>query len=78
VVARGQALRRVRLELRRVAPPGINRQIVDTVYRMNIEHLSPDTPTVFETLDDAGFAPPARPTSCTAGATSTRSRATAR
>jgi hypothetical protein len=34
---------------------GINRQIVDTVYRMNMEHLSRDTPTVFETLDDAGF-----------------------
>jgi predicted AlkP superfamily pyrophosphatase or phosphodiesterase len=32
---------------------GINRQIVDTVYRMNNEHLSPDALTVFESLDDA-------------------------
>jgi predicted AlkP superfamily pyrophosphatase or phosphodiesterase len=33
---------------------GINRQLVDTVYRMNMEHLNPETPTVFEALDDAG------------------------
>lgn len=33
---------------------GINRQLTDTVYRMNMEHLSPDTPTVFEDLDDRG------------------------
>ena len=33
---------------------GINRQLTDTVYRMNMEHLSPDTPTVFEDLDDLG------------------------
>ena len=33
---------------------GINRQLVDTVYRMNMEHLSPETTTVFEDLDDAG------------------------
>jgi hypothetical protein len=33
---------------------GINRQLVDTVYRMNMEHLSAQTPTVFEVLDDAG------------------------
>jgi predicted AlkP superfamily pyrophosphatase or phosphodiesterase len=33
---------------------GINRQLVDTVYRMNMEHLSPDAHTVFEDLDDAG------------------------
>jgi hypothetical protein len=33
---------------------GINRQLVDTVYRMNMEHLAPETPTVFEALDDAG------------------------
>jgi hypothetical protein len=33
---------------------GINRQLVDTVYRMNMEHLAPDVPTVFESLDDAG------------------------
>jgi predicted AlkP superfamily pyrophosphatase or phosphodiesterase len=32
---------------------GINRQIVDTVYRMNNEHLSADALTVFESLDDA-------------------------
>jgi hypothetical protein len=31
---------------------GINRQILDTVYRMNNEHLSPDALTVFESLDD--------------------------
>jgi hypothetical protein len=33
---------------------GINRQLVDTVYRMNMEHLNADVPTVFESLDDAG------------------------
>jgi hypothetical protein len=33
---------------------GINRQLVDTVYNMNHEHLSPDVPTLFESLDDAG------------------------
>src|SRR3954465_16037876 len=32
---------------------GIARQLTDTVYNMNRVHLSPDTPTVFETLDDA-------------------------
>jgi hypothetical protein len=32
---------------------GIARQLTDTVYNMNGAHLSPDTPTVFETLDDA-------------------------
>jgi hypothetical protein len=32
---------------------GISRQLVDTVYSMNMEHLSADTPTVFESLDDA-------------------------
>ncbi|MEA2169479.1 MAG: hypothetical protein QOF76_2779, partial [Solirubrobacteraceae bacterium] len=32
---------------------GINRQLVDTVYNMNMEHLSEETPTVFESLDDA-------------------------
>ena len=32
---------------------GINRQLVDTVYRMNMEHLAEDVPTVFESLDDA-------------------------
>src|ERR1700731_3868165 len=32
---------------------GIARQLTDTVYKRNRAHLSPDTPTVFETLDDA-------------------------
>ncbi len=32
---------------------GITRQLTDTVYNMNRAHLSPDTLTVFETLDDA-------------------------
>jgi len=32
---------------------GIARQLTDTVYNMNRAHLSPETPTVFETLDDA-------------------------
>ncbi len=32
---------------------GIARQLTDTVYNMNRVHLSADTPTVFETLDDA-------------------------
>jgi hypothetical protein len=32
---------------------GFKRSLTDTIYRMNAEHLSPDTPTVFETLDDA-------------------------
>jgi len=33
---------------------GLNRQLVDTIFNMNAEHLAPDVPTVFETLDDAG------------------------
>jgi hypothetical protein len=33
---------------------GIARQLTDTVYNMNGAHLSAATPTVFETLDDAG------------------------
>ena len=33
---------------------GINRQLLDTVYNMNLEHLSRETPTVFESLDDEG------------------------
>jgi predicted AlkP superfamily pyrophosphatase or phosphodiesterase len=33
---------------------GIARQLTDTVYNMNRAHLSADTPTVFECLDDAG------------------------
>jgi Type I phosphodiesterase / nucleotide pyrophosphatase len=32
---------------------GITRQLTDTVYNMNRAHLSPDTLTVFERLDDA-------------------------
>jgi hypothetical protein len=32
---------------------GIARQLTDTVYNMNRAHLSHDTPTVFERLDDA-------------------------
>jgi Type I phosphodiesterase / nucleotide pyrophosphatase len=32
---------------------GITRQLTDTVYNMNRAHLSEQTPTVFETLDDA-------------------------
>jgi Type I phosphodiesterase / nucleotide pyrophosphatase len=32
---------------------GIARQLTDTVYNMNRAHLAADTPTVFETLDDA-------------------------
>ena len=32
---------------------GIGRQLTDTVYNLNRAHLSPDTLTVFETLDDA-------------------------
>src|SRR5579871_4605301 len=33
---------------------GVLRSLTDTVYRMNAEHLSNDTPTVFESLDDVG------------------------
>jgi hypothetical protein len=33
---------------------GVVRSLTDTVYRMNAEHLSNDTPTVFESLDDIG------------------------
>ena len=33
---------------------GVVRSLTDTVYRMNAEHLSNDTPTVFESLDDMG------------------------
>jgi Type I phosphodiesterase / nucleotide pyrophosphatase len=34
---------------------GVVRSLTDTVYRMNAEHLSNDTPTVFESLDDKGL-----------------------
>ena len=34
---------------------GFKRSLTDTIYRMNAEHLSADTPTVFERLDDAGI-----------------------
>jgi len=33
---------------------GLTGQLVDTIFNMNEHHLSPDTPTIFETLDDAG------------------------
>jgi Type I phosphodiesterase / nucleotide pyrophosphatase len=33
---------------------GLTAQLVDTIFNMNSQHLSPDTPTIFETLDDAG------------------------
>jgi hypothetical protein len=32
---------------------GIARQLTDTIYNMNLEHLPADVPTVFESLDDA-------------------------
>ncbi len=32
---------------------GVLRSLTDTVYRMNAEHLNHETPTVFESLDDA-------------------------
>ncbi len=32
---------------------GVARQLNDLIYRMNLEHLAADTPTVFESLDDA-------------------------
>jgi hypothetical protein len=31
---------------------GVLRSLTDTVYRMNAEHLNPEVPTVFESLDD--------------------------
>jgi hypothetical protein len=31
---------------------GLGKQLTDTVYNMNGEHLNPDAPTVFEALDD--------------------------
>ncbi|HWD69842.1 MAG TPA: alkaline phosphatase family protein [Solirubrobacteraceae bacterium] len=34
---------------------GVVRSLTDTIYRMNAEHLSHDTPTVFESLDDMGL-----------------------
>jgi hypothetical protein len=33
---------------------GFKRSLTDTIYNMNAEHLSKETPTVFERLDDAG------------------------
>jgi len=33
---------------------GFKRSLTDTIYKMNGEHLSRETPTVFESLDDAG------------------------
>ena len=34
---------------------GFKRSLTDTIYKMNAEHLSSETPTVFESLDDAGI-----------------------
>jgi len=34
---------------------GIGRTLNDTVYSMNRDHLAPNVPTIFESLDDAGF-----------------------
>jgi hypothetical protein len=34
---------------------GLNRQLADTVYNMNAEHLAPGALTVFEALDDQGL-----------------------
>jgi len=34
---------------------GVLRSLTDTVYNMNGKHLAPETPTVFERLDDAGL-----------------------
>jgi predicted AlkP superfamily pyrophosphatase or phosphodiesterase len=33
---------------------GFKRSLTDTIYNMNADHLSAETPTVFESLDDAG------------------------
>jgi predicted AlkP superfamily pyrophosphatase or phosphodiesterase len=33
---------------------GFKRSLTDTIYNMNEEHLSAETPTMFESLDDAG------------------------
>ena len=34
---------------------GIQRSLTDTIYNLNLAHLSRRTPTLFETLDDAGL-----------------------
>jgi hypothetical protein len=34
---------------------GFKRSLTDTIYNMNSEHLSTETPTIFESLDDAGI-----------------------
>jgi hypothetical protein len=34
---------------------GVTRSLFDTVYNMNLAHLSRSTPTIFEQLDDAGL-----------------------
>ncbi len=34
---------------------GIQRSLTDTIYNLNLAHLSQSTPTVFERLDDAGL-----------------------
>ncbi len=33
---------------------GVAQQLTDTVYNLNGQHLSPDAPTIYESLDDAG------------------------
>ena len=33
---------------------GIGRSLTDTIYNLNLSHLSRQTPTIFESLDDAG------------------------
>src|SRR6201991_1978752 len=35
---------------------GIRQSLTDTIYNMNLEHLSHEVKTVFETLDDGGEA----------------------
>jgi hypothetical protein len=54
VSPRRVALRRVRDELAASRAFGVKRSLTDTIYNMNLEHLSGDVETVFETLDDAG------------------------
>ena len=56
VPPRRGALRRVRLVVREPTRAfGVVRSLYDTVYNMNMAHLSREAPTVFERLDDAGL-----------------------
>ena len=57
---------------------GIARQLTDTVYNMNGEHLPADVPTVFEALDDAGVRTAGTTYLMYRGRHATRSRATRR